>query len=209
LWDARYGLGAPAVILGGIYSGIFTPTEASAIAVVYCLLVEKYLTRGILWRDLPRLLVRSGCVTGIIAPIIAFSILFAEVLAVLRIPERSTNFLLSLPSGHVSAVLMMLVILIVGCCLLDAIAAIIILMPILLPIANGMQFDPVHLGVFVMCGLTIGFIMPPVGLNLFAASAVSGVSFMAIAWRAWPLFVALVLATIVVAFVPWLSIWFK
>jgi C4-dicarboxylate transporter DctM subunit len=209
LWDARYGLGAPAVILGGIYSGIFTPTEASAIAVVYCVLVERYLTRGILWRDLPRLLVRSGCVTGIIAPIIAFSILFAEALAVLRIPERSTNFLLTLPSGHVTAVLMMLVILVVGCCLLDAIAAVIILMPILLPVANGMQFDPVHLGVFVMCGLTIGFIMPPVGLNLFAASAVSGVSFMAIAWRAWPMFVALVLATIVVGFVPWLSIWFK
>lgn len=209
LWEARYGLGAPCVILGGIYSGIFTPTEASAIAVVYCIVVEKYFTRGIVSRDLPRLLVRSGCVTGIIAPIIAFSILFAEVLAVLRVPERSTAFLLQFATNDVATVLLMLIILIVGCCLLDAIAAVIILMPILMPVGARLGFDPVHLGVFAMCGLTIGFIMPPVGLNLFAASAVSGVSFMAIAWRAWPLFVALVLATIVVAFVPWLSIWFK
>lgn len=209
LWEARYGLGAPGVILGGIYSGVFTPTEASAVAVVYCVIVERYFTRGIKWRDVPRLLVRSGCVTGIIAPIIAFSILFAEVLAVLRVPERSAAFLLAFASNHVTAILIILVILILGCCFLDAIAAIIILMPILMPVAAGMHFDPVHLGVFVMCGLTIGFIMPPVGLNLFAASAVSGVSFMAIAWRAWPMFIALVVATIVVAFVPWLSIWFK
>ena len=208
-WDARYGLGAPGVILGGIYSGYFTPTEASAVAVIYCLIVERYLTRGILWRDMPRLLVRSGCVTGIIAPIIAFSILFAEVLAVLRVPVRSTEFLLALPSGHFTAVLMMLFILVVGCCLLDAIAAVIILMPILLPVGMGMHFDPVHFGVFVMCGLTIGFIMPPIGLNLFAASAVSGVPYLAIAWRAWPMFISLVVATLIVAYVPWLSIWFK
>jgi len=208
-WDARYGLGAPAVILGGIYSGWFTPTEAAAVAVAYCLIVEMFLTRGVGLRDLPRLLVRSGCVTGIIAPVIAFSILFGEVLAVLRLPERVASYLLTLPGGFVTAILMILVILLIIGCFLETMAAIIILMPILLPVATSLKFDPVHFGVFVMCSLTIGFITPPVGINLFAASAVSGVPYLSIASRTWPLLIALVVATLMVAFVPWFSIWFK
>ena len=208
-WDARYGLGAPAVILGGIYSGVFTPTEASAIAVAYCFFVEIFLTRGISWRDIPRLLVRSGCVTGIIAPIIAFCLLFGEVLAILRVPERFAGLLLTIPSGYVSGVLMILAILLIVGCFLDAIAAVLLIVPILLPVGKALQFDSVHLGVFVMCALTIGFITPPVGVNLFAASAISGVPYVSIAWRTWPLFVALLIATLVVGFVPWFSIWFK
>ena len=208
-WDARYGLGAPVVILGGIYSGLFTPTEAAAVAVAYCFLVELFLTRGLTLRAVPALFVRSGCVTGMIAPVIAFSILLGEVLAVLRLPDRIASFLLSLPGGFVTGVLMVFVILLIVGTFLETIAAIIILMPILLPVATSLNFDPVHFGVFVMCALTIGFITPPVGINLFAASAVSGVPYFLIAWRAWPLLIGLVLATGFVAFVPWFSIWFK
>ena len=208
-WDARYGLGAPALILGGIYSGLFTPTEAAAVAVAYCLLVELFLTRGLQVTDIPRLFVRSGCITGMIAPIIAFSVLLAEVLAVLRLPDRIAEYLLSLPSGFITAVLMILLILALVGTFLETIAAIIILMPILAPIAASLGFDPVHFGVFVMCSLTLGFITPPVGINLFAASAISGVPYLAIALRAWPLLIALVCAALLVAFIPWLSLWFK
>lgn len=208
-WDARYGLGAPAVILGGIYSGLFTPTEAAAVAVAYCFFVELVLTRGLRMSSVPRLFVRSGCITGMIAPVIAFSILFGEVLAVLRLPDRIASYLLSLPGGFVTAVLMVLVILLIVGTFLETIAAIIILMPILLPVATTLEFHPVHFGVFVMCSLTLGFITPPVGINLFAASAVSGVPYLSIAWRAWPLLIGLLAATMTVAFVPWFSLWFK
>jgi len=128
---------------------------------------------------------------------------------VLRLPERIAAYLLTLPSGFITAVLMILIILLVVGCFLETIAAIIILMPILLPVAASLQFHPVHFGVFVMCSLTIGFITPPVGINLFAASAVSGVPYLTIAGRSWPLLIALILATLVVAYVPWFSIWFK
>jgi C4-dicarboxylate transporter DctM subunit len=208
-WHARYGLGAPAVILGGIYSGFFTPTEAAAVAVAYCFFVELFLTRGLQLRVIPRLLVRSGCITGMIAPVIAFSVLLAEVLAVLRLPDRIAAYLLSLPGGLVTAVLMILAILVLVGTFLETMAAIIILMPILLPVATSLGFDPVHFGVFVMCSLTLGFITPPVGINLFAASAISGVPYLLIAWRAWPLLMALIFSAVVVGFVPWLSIWFK
>ena len=208
-WGARYGLGAPAVILGGIYSGLFTPTEAAAVAVAYCLFVEIFLTRGVKWREVPKLLVRSGSISGIIGPVIAFSILFAEVLSVLRVPDRLATYMLSFPLGFVGTVLMILFILLVIGCFLETIAAIIIMMPILLPVAAKLGFDPVHFGVFTVCALTIGFITPPVGINLFAASAVSGVPYLNIALRAWPSFVALTAAVIIIAFVPWLSLWFR
>lgn len=208
-WDARYGLGAPAVILGGIYSGAFTPTEAAAVAVAYCLFVELFLTRGITWREIPRLLVRSGSISGIIGPVIAFSVLFAEALSVLRLPDRLAGYLLSFPLGFTGTVLMILFLLLVVGCFLETIAAIIIMMPILVPVAAKLGFDPVHFGVFTVCALTIGFITPPVGINLFAASAVSGVPYLNIAWRAWPLCVAMILAVAVIAFVPGISLWFR
>lgn len=208
-WAARYGLGAPAVILGGIYSGWFTPTEAAAVAVAYCVIAERFLTRGITWSDMPKLLIRSGSITAIIGPVIAFSVLLGEVLAVLRVPDRMAAYLLSFGSGFVVTVLLILLILLIVGCFLECIAAIIIMMPILLPAALRLGFDPVHFGVFAVCALTIGFITPPVGVNLFAASAISGVPYLTIAWRAWPLCLALVLATIAVAFVPWLSLWFR
>lgn len=208
-WAARYGLGAPALILGGIYSGFFTPTEAAAVAVAYCFAVELLLTGGLRAKAIPRLFVRSGCITGMIAPVIAFSVLLAEVLAVLRLPDRIAAYLLSLPSGYVTAVLMILAILVLVGTFLETMAAIIILMPILLPVATSLGFDPVHFGVFVMCSLTLGFITPPVGINLFAASAISGVPYLSIALRAWPLLIALICAALAVAFVPWFSLWFR
>lgn len=208
-WDARYGIGAPAVILGGIYTGAFTPTEAAAVAVAYCMLVEVYLTRGLRWGDAPKLLVRSGLITGIIGPIIAFSVLFSEVLSVLRLPDQMGEFMLSLATNDVSLILMMLLLLLIIGCFLETIAAIIIMMPILLPVALKIGFDPVHFGVFVVCALTIGFITPPVGINLFAASAISGVPYLKIAAYSWPLCISLIVAVLLIAFIPGLTLWFR
>ncbi|MFC4296685.1 TRAP transporter large permease [Castellaniella hirudinis] len=208
-WAARYGLLAPAIILGGIYSGIFTPTESAAVAVAYCLLVEILVTRGLSWKAVPDLLIRSGNITGMIGPIIAFSILFGEVMSVLRIPDALAEAMISTEMGFAGTVLAIMALLIVVGCFMETIASIIILMPILMPIALALHMDPVHFGVFIVCTLTIGFITPPVGINLFAASAVSGVPYPAIAARIWPLFLGLMAAATIIAFVPWLSLWFR
>lgn len=209
LWQARYGFGAPIVILGGIYGGFFTPTEAAAVAVAYVILVELVLVREVKFSELGDVFLAASRTTGILAPIIAFSILFAEVLAVLRVPGAVVEAFTSIDASFAGAVaLIVLMLLLVGC-LLEPIAAILVIMPILYPIGQQLGFDPVHFGVFVVCTLSVGFITPPVGINLFAAAAVSGEPFMRIAYRAFPAFLALITLCFAIAFLPSLVLWFR
>jgi len=208
-WHAKYGIGAPVIILGGIYSGVFTPTEAAGVAVAYVTIVELFIHRSIGLSDLVKAFQRAAIVTGMLAPIIAFSVLFGEVLAILRVPSDLVAFFLDLAVGYVGSVaLIILVLLIVGS-ILEPIAAILVVMPILLPIGLELGFDPVHFGVFVVCTLAVGFITPPVGINLFAASAVSGEPFINIAVKAIPAFFALIVGVIIIAAFPNIVLWFR
>lgn len=209
IWQARYGFGAPFVILGGIYGGLFTPTEAAAVAVAYVFIVELVLVREVKFSDLGDIFLAASKTTGILAPIIAFSILFAEVLAILRVPAAIVETFTSFGTGFsLSVVLIVAMLLVVGC-LLEPIAAILVIMPILYPIGQQLGFDPVHFGVFVVATLSVGFITPPVGINLFAAAAVSGEPFLAIAYRAIPAFLALIAICFIIAFSPSMILWFR
>jgi len=209
LWQARYGFGAPVVILGGIYGGLFTPTEAAAVAVGYVFVIELLVVREVRFSDLGDIFTSASRTTGILAPIIAFSILFAEVLAVLRVPESIVQSFTSYDVSFLGSVALVVVMLLVIGCLLEPIAAILVVMPILLPIGMQMGFDPVHFGVFVVTTLSVGFITPPVGINLFAAAAVSGEPFMRIATRALPAFLSLITICFVIALSPSLILWFQ
>lgn len=209
LWQAKFGLGAPVIILGGIYSGVFTPTEAAAVAVGYVLLVEMVINRSIGFRDLIDSFGRAAIVTGVLGPIIAFSVLFGETLAILRVPGDLVTFFLDLSVGKTGSVgLIILVLLMVGC-VLEPIAAILVVMPILLPIGIELGFDPVHFGVFVVCALSVGFITPPVGINLFAAATVSDEPFLSIAVKAVPAFFALLVCIVIIAAFPGIVLWYR
>lgn len=209
IWGARYGFGAPIVILGGIYGGFFTPTEAAAVAVFYVFVVELLIVREVRFGDLGEIFLGASKTTGILAPIIAFSILFAEVLAVLRFPGAIVEVFTSFGTGPILSVVLIVTMLLFVGCLLEPIAAILVIMPILYPIGQQLGFDPVHFGVFVVATLSVGFITPPVGINLFAAAAVSGEPFMRIAYRAIPAFVALIVICFVIAFSPTMILWFR
>ena len=188
IWYAKWGLGAPIIILGGIYGGIFTPTEAAAVAVFYVLVVETFINQELGWRDIISALGSAAIITGVLGPIIAFSILFGETLAILRIPGSVVSFFVSMSVGQVESVFLIILVLLIIGCILEPIAAILVVMPILLPIGQELGFDPVHFGVFVVTALSVGFITPPVGINLFAASAVSEQPFLDIASKTIPLF---------------------
>ncbi len=209
IWYAKWGLGAPVIILGGIYGGIFTPTEAAAVAVFYVLVVETLINQELGWKDIISALGSAAIITGILGPIIAFSILFGETLAILRIPSSVVSFFVSMSVGPVESVFLIILVLLIIGCILEPIAAILVVMPILLPIGQELGFDPVHFGVFVVTALSVGFITPPVGINLFAASAVSEQPFLDIASKTIPAFLALLVTVSIIAFSPDAVLWFR
>ncbi|WP_162590025.1 TRAP transporter large permease [Variovorax sp. RA8] len=208
-WRAKYGIGAPVLIIGGIYGGLFTPTEAAAVAVAYVLFVEVVLQRSIRVRDLSNILAVSSKISGALIPVIAFSVLFGEALAVLHVPEAMVQWFSSFNAGFAGSVALILALLVIVGCILEPIAAVLVIMPVLLPVSKQLGFDDVHFGVFVVCVLSAGLIHPPIGMNLFAAAAVTGEPFMRVGWRAVPAFVALIAMCAVVAAVPATVIWFR
>ena len=209
LWKAKYGIGAPVIILGGIYTGVFTPTEAAAVAIGYVTIVELLIHRSITIRDIGHSLGSAAIATGMLAPIIAFSILFGETLSILHVPKALIDGFMAIEVGLAGSVVIIVVVLLIIGFILEPIAAILVVMPILAPIGNALGFDPVHFGVFAVCALGVGFITPPVGINLFAASAVSGEQFIDIAWRAIPAFIGLMIAVAIIATFSGLTLWYK
>jgi tripartite ATP-independent transporter DctM subunit len=203
--DAKFALAIPAIILGGIYSGVFTPTESAAVAVAVALLVGM-LQRTIGWRDFPAMLETSARVNGVILPIIAVSVLFAQALTVLNVPQSLVLALTSLTSDRNALIAIMLVIFIIAGMFMETTPNIVILAPLLAPVAQKIGMDPIHFCVFMITTLGLGFITPPMGLNLFVMSGLTGVPIIAIARRALPFVFAMIIVSILVAYVPWLSL---
>ncbi|MBX3534607.1 MAG: TRAP transporter large permease [Xanthobacteraceae bacterium] len=205
---ANLAFGATAVILGGIYGGIFTPTEAAAVAVAYCLIVGLFLTREIKLRDLPRIANTSADVAGLVAPIIALAVALSQILSVLGLPKAGVDALLGLSSEPVVIMLVVLVILLIAGMLMETTPNVILLTPLLAPVGAQLGYDPIHFGVIFVVTLAIGFVTPPLGLNLFVASSIARVPVMTIAWRSVWMIVGLLVAMLLVTFVPWFSLAF-
>lgn len=203
---ANLAFGAMIVILGGIYGGIFTATEAAAVAVAYCFLVGVFITREIKIRDLPRITKDSADVVGLIAPIIALAVALSQILSVLGIPKAGVDFMLGLSSDPNVILLLILVVLLIAGMFMETTPILILFTPMLVPIAAALQINPIHFGVIVNVALAIGFVTPPIGLNLFVASALAGVSVTRIAYRSWWMIVALLISLLITTYVPWLSL---
>ena len=206
VWDGRYAILIPFIILGGIYSGIFTPTEAAAVAVVTTIVVGLS-QRTITMADFPKMLESSAKVCGIIIPIIAVSLPLAQALAVVDMPEGLSSTLTTYLESPITIILLMLVVFMIAGCVMEATPNIVILAPIMLPIAQEIGMHPIHFSVFMITTLGIGFITPPLGLNLFILASLTGQSVLAIAARAIPFVALMVVAALVIALVPMLSLW--
>ena len=204
--EAKYALAIPVVILGGIYSGVFTPTESAAVAVSVALLVGM-IQGTVKVADFPAMLQTSARVNGVILPIIAIATLFAQALTVLGVPQAVVAGLTSLATDRTALLLVMLGIFILAGMFMETTPNIVILAPLLLPVAQKIGMDPIHFCVFMITSLGLGFITPPMGLNLFVMSGLTGEPIMNIARRALPFVVAMICVSLLVAFVPQLSLW--
>lgn len=206
-WEANLGIVAVALILGIVYGGIASPTEASGIAAAYCLFAGVFLSRKIKFKDIPSVFLSSGRINGLLAPVVAVSIVLQQVFTILGVHEIVANFVLSFGNFWVILGAMCLSIIIAGA-IMESISVCIILAPILAPIAVSIGMNPVHFGVVFVVGLSIGFITPPFGLNLFVASGITGIPYdRLIKWV--PPYLLFVLAAWIITMVfPWLSLVF-
>lgn len=204
--DAKFALLVPFIILGGIYSGVFTPTESAAVAVAVALIVGLF-QRTIRLRDFPSMLETSARVNGVILPIIAISVLFSQALTVLGVPQSLVDSLTSLTTSPAGLIAVMLVIFIIAGMFMETTPNIVILAPLLAPVAKAIGMDPIHFCVFMITSLGLGFITPPMGLNLFVMSGLTGVPIIAIARRALPFVLSMFIISVIVGFVPGLSLW--
>lgn len=170
--EGVWALGLPVVILGGIYSGLFTPTEAAAVAVAYALIVELLIHRQLTMKALADTLLESGVTLGALLMIMALTFGLNDFLVEQRVPDRAAQWIAGQNMSPLQFVLAMNVLLIVVGCLMDSISALLILAPLLVPIGHALGIDLVHLGMIFIINLEIGYLTPPVGMNLFVASSV-------------------------------------
>lgn len=204
--EAKYAIAVPFVILGGIYSGIFTPTESAAVAVAMALIVG-LCQRTITLKDFPAMLATSARVNGVILPIIAVALLFAQALTVLDIPQQFVAALTALTTDRTLLILIMLLIFIIAGMFMETTPNIVILAPLLYPVAQQIGMDQIHFCIFMVTSLGLGFITPPMGLNLFVVASLTGQPIMTIARYAFPFVVAMIFVSALIGFVPQISLW--
>jgi len=206
VFDARYALLVPFIIMGGIYSGIFTPTEAAAVAVITTIIIGLF-NRTISIADFPKMLASSAKVNGVIVPIIAFSLPLAQTLAALEIPQGFVHMMTSLTDNETIIILMMIGILILAGCVMETTPNIVILAPIMLPLAQEIGMNEIHFCIMMVTSLGVGFITPPLGLNLFVVSGLTGEPILKVAASAIPYVFAMAGVVLMLAFIPELSLW--
>jgi len=204
--DARWPLLAPVIILGGIYSGIVTPTESAAIAVVYALFFGLFVYKELAFPQLFNIVLESSLRVGAVLIIMGTAVAFARILTLERIPTEVASFILSVSDNVVMILLAIdLLLLIVGT-FMETLEAIVILTPILLPIATALGLDPVHFGIVMIVNLAIGFVTPPLGANLFMASQVGGIKIELLSRAIIGWIGAMIVALLLITFIPSISL---
>jgi C4-dicarboxylate transporter, DctM subunit len=205
--NSLWGLLLLVIILGGIYGGIFTPTEAAAVAAVYAFVVAVFIYRDINLKQVPKVLVDAAKITVMLMFIVANALLFAYVLTTERIPQDIAEQIISMGMAPWQFLIVVNILLLVGGNFMEPTGIILILAPILLPIAQQLGIDPVHLGIIMVVNLEIGMVTPPVGLNLFVTAGITDMSIMQVVRAALPWLSVLLVFLVIVTYVPVISLW--
>lgn len=202
--DAKWALLIPVLILGGIYTGVFTPTESAAVAVAVALGIGM-LQKEIRLKDFPSMLGTSARVCGVVLPIIAVALLFAQALTVVGVPQQFVEWVLSFGTDRNTVIFLMLVVWVISGMFMETGPNIVVLGPLMYPLSQTIGMDPIHFCVFMITTLGLGFITPPFGLNLFVMSGLTRTPLGAIARRAFPFVVAMLVVSAIIGYVPILS----
>ncbi len=201
-----WALGAPFIILGGIYGGVFSPTEAAAVACIYAIFVTRFVFRELSWGDILEAAVSTTRFTAQILIVVACAGVFSWLLTVNQVPATLVNWLQSLGVGQLTFLLMVNVLLLLVGCVLDPLSAILLLTPLLIPVVKALGIDTVHFGIIMTVNLAIGLFTPPFGINIFVAQSVLGVDLKSIYRGILPFVLLYLIALALITYVPSISL---
>jgi C4-dicarboxylate transporter DctM subunit len=206
--EGFWALLSPVIILGGIYSGIFTPTEAACISVVYSIIVSVYVYKDMALKDLKKVLLDAAVLNGITSFLLGYSTVFSTFMTYERIPQMITSFLTSVSNNAMVVLLFVNLILLAVGLFLDTVPAIIVMAPILMPTVLALNINPIHFGVVMAVNLALGLCTPPYGCNLFVGAAVAKIKLESMFKFILPLFLVGLVGLALITYVPWLSLVF-
>jgi C4-dicarboxylate transporter DctM subunit len=207
LWEGKAALAMPVVILGGIYSGFFTPVEASVVAVVYAVLVGAFVHRSLTRAGLKIAFERTHMISGALMIVVAASTLFARIITLERIPQQLVEAFSNATDNPLVLLLLINILLLIIGCFMETLSAIIILGPVLVPLIMSFGIDPTHFGIILILNIEIAFLTPPLGVNLFVAAQIANIRIEKMIVATLP-FIAILLAMLVlITMIPEISLW--
>ena len=204
--EAFWGLMTPVIILGGIYGGIFTPTEAAGIAVIYAFIVGVFIHKELKVSELPKVLVDTAISSAVVMLIVSSAAVFSWLLANQNIPTMMAQWFLGISRDPIIILMLINVLLLITGCFLDAISAMMILVPILVPVVTALGIDITHFGIIMTVNLAIGMVTPPVGVNLYVACSIADISIERISKAVMPFLLASLVALLLITYLPQLSL---
>ncbi|RZI83273.1 MAG: TRAP transporter large permease subunit [Rubrivivax sp.] len=207
LRESFWGLLLIVVVMGGIYTGLFTPTEAAAMAAVYAFIIAVFVYKDLRFRDVPRVLLASANMSAMLLYIITNAVLFSFVLANEQIPQHLADWLVGMGLGQVAFLLVVNVLLLVAGNFMEPSSIVLIMAPILFPVAMKLGIDPVHFGILIVVNMEVGMCHPPVGLNLYVASGVTKMGITELTIAVWPWLLTMLGFLVLVTYWPPLSLW--
>ncbi|ADE57943.1 MULTISPECIES: TRAP transporter large permease [Aminobacterium] len=206
IWDAKYALLMPIIILGGIYSGVFTPTEAGVVAVVYAIILGG-VTGGLSLKGLCNAMIEAAVITASCIILMGAAGAFSKFLYMKDLPGMIANMIFSVTTNKFIIMILFNILFLLGGMFIDTLSNILIFVPLLLPIVNQIGIDPIHFGIFVTANLALGMVTPPMGVDLFVAANIVKTPFENILKGAMPFIIANFVAVLIITYVPAISLW--
>jgi C4-dicarboxylate transporter, DctM subunit len=207
LRESFWGLALIIIVMGGIYSGLFTPTEAAAMAAVYAFIIAVFVYKDMGLKDVPRVLLSSANMSAMLLYIITNAVLFSFVLANEQIPQHLADWLVGMGLGPITFLLVCNVLLLVAGNFMEPSSIVLIMAPILFPVAVKLGIDPVHFGILIVVNMEVGMCHPPVGLNLYVASGITKMGITELTVAVWPWLLTMLAFLVLVTYWPAMSLW--
>jgi C4-dicarboxylate transporter DctM subunit len=204
---SAWGLMLIIVVMGGIYSGIFTPTEAAAMSAVYSFIVAVFIYKDLRLKDVPNVLLRSANMSAMLLYIITNAVMFSFILANENIPQELTAWIIDMGFGPIAFLIAVNILLLMAGNFMEPSSIMLIFAPILFPVAMQLGIDPIHLGVLMVVNMEIGMLTPPVGLNLYVTSGITKLGMTDMVIAVWPWLVTMLVFLVMVTYLPIMSTW--